>query len=240
MWEFLNIRKPYIALLVLTFVMAAILYSLGTGERYKLTKVIIDGKVSTEMAGALSLRIGKNIFSQDISPAAELMSRRQGVATVSVRPQLPSTIRITTNDLTPQWLAHDAGKRKLFGLDNKLRALDISSHDETINKPVLTGLTGLRLHLRPVDLRVEIVVEQLGKLESARPDLYRWVTDVDFSEVDYVTVGFAGLDQIALVTPGELGANVQDFLELFFGSEKALAGARIVDMRFSGLALGIN
>ena len=240
MWDFLSIRKSYIALLVLTVVMAAILYSLGTGDRYALTKVVIDGKLSTNMAEALSLRIGKNIFSQDISPAAELMSRRQGVATVSVRPELPSTIRITTNDLSPQWLAHDAGKRELFGLDEKLRVVKITTAHEMNGKPALTGLTGLTLVLPPKDVRVNMVVNQLNKLESTRPDLYRWVTDVDFSADDYVTIGFAGLDRIALVTPGDLGASVKNFLEIFFGSGDVLANVRVVDMRFNGLALGIN
>jgi len=240
MWDFLSIRKPYIALALSTIVMVAILYSMGNGDRYALTDVVIDGKSSEEMAESLRLRMGENIFSQNISPAAELMSRRQGVATVSVRPQLPSTIKIVTNELFPQWLAHDAGRRELFGLDEKLRVVRINSTHKTINRPALTGLNGLTPLMRPKDIRVDMVVDQLIELESTRPDLYRWVTDIDFSADDYVTVGFAGLDRLALVTPGELGAGVKNFLELFFGSEEVLANARVVDMRFSGLALGIN
>ncbi len=231
----IRINKRSLFLLVTTVVLAGTVLALNKSSLFTLRRVSIDGaEVNSREAAQMGLQIGENALCQDLHAAAHMMSQRVGIGKVRVQLAIPHEVAITTNDFQPVASVYDPRQKRILYLDDHGRVAPFDSSRTPVG-PLFTGITNLHVFETPADTRVANVLSQLFELSRDYPEVYETISEIDFSQMDFITVTFTSHEFSVLATPDRLARSLRDISRITNGASAAVMGASIIDARFDGL-----
>ena len=181
-----------VLLLAVQVVLLAGLYLVGrqiylaaiTSPSFNVRTIAVRGNVRTKTADLVALAssaLSKNIFRVDLDALSADLSRSPWVLTVSVRRSLPSTIEVNVTERGPEAIASFDGRSYLVDGTGRILAAYTPGVSD-FDFPVLTGLE--RIPRAQATERIRAGAAAVSLLRTNRPELARWISEIDLSSPD--------------------------------------------------------
>jgi len=203
----------------------------------RLNTVTMNGKVVDNWQAKFSMLRPASLASQPLGNLAQSLLARDDVFKVDIDYRLPGEIDIRTNEFEPVCYVVGQESGKLFGLNRRGRLVSLDRVDIDWEKPVFTGLATGNLHSFCDDPRVSVVIGQLALLRDDRPEMYRLLDELDFSEPGYLRANISGLPYYLLIRSDRLVEDFDRFVEFAQKYQPDLTGAYRVDLRYDDMII---
>ena len=159
-----------------------------TSPSFNVRTIAVRGNVRTKTADLVALAssaLSKNIFRVDLDQLSADLSRSPWVLAVSVRRSLPSTIEVSVTERAPEAIASFEGRSYLVDGTGRILAEYVPGVSD-FDFPVLTGLEQIPRALATERIRTGAAAVSL--LRAQRPEVFRWVSEIDLSVPDRLIV----------------------------------------------------
>ena len=232
-------KEVKIVVLFLTLVASGLLVAVQYTELCSLQAVTLNGQKVENWESELGLVRSRGILHQPLDSLADALFARQGVRHVAINYFLPNTLHVITTDLSPVCYVHDDVSGTLFGLDETARVVPLESDIRDWELPVLTGVRIRLLFTQCADARVSLVVPQLLELRAQRPDFFRLISEISFTNPEYLTIAISGLPCTVHILPLDLMARMDDFITFMEHYKAEPFGASSFDLRYDNMIVRV-
>ncbi|MCB2229718.1 hypothetical protein KQH82_03310 [bacterium] len=198
----------------------------------ELQAVTLDGQAVGDFDGRLGLKASKSVVDQPLDSVAHALLTSDEIRKVDIHYSIPSGIEIVTNKFDPVCFVISERTGKLYGLDHRARVIAIPDRWDNWEHPILVNTRVEEMFEPCRDVRVPMVLADLQRLADEHADLYRVVTEIDFSQADYLVITLSGLEGKLWVTAGGLYDQLERLVRFLYNFSPSLDSARIIDLRF--------
>jgi hypothetical protein len=230
--------KLRVTLLVVAVCGIALIVCVEFAGLQQLQAVTLDNQPLTDW-GRLELSPGKPMLRQEVARVAERLLCDTGTVKVDIAYELPASMHITTNGITPICYVADKLSGQIRGLDDQARTIPLRSNELTWELPVLTGVKTLGLFQSCADARVRLIVSDLARLADDDADLYRLIDEVDFSSDSLLTVTMSGLPYQLNVSADAFYREITGFVQFAEEFHPAVDSVARFDLRFDDMIISV-
>ena len=230
----LGIRKRYWSLLLLTLIMAGAAIFAQVSPIFAVRRARIVGPLAEKAvtASRVCLKDNANLFSMDKNRLLDEALSHDEIGNINLQLVFPNGLCAEVNRFEPVALVMGTA---LYGLDSICRLIPYDTAWNDVNYPVLTGLKAVRLFQAPRDFRLADVVRGLMLARSRRPELYRRLAEIDFSDPVLIGIYVTTGPEIYLATGRSFGAQ----LEKLYAVSRLLAApdSACYHLQYDGLVI---
>jgi len=201
----------------------------------RLTTVKINGAPVEDWQTRFAMLHPTAIVSQPVERLAHSLLAKDDIFKVDISYRLPGEIDIRTNEFEPVCYVVGQESGKLFGLNRRGRLIAIDQTDVDWERPVFTGLVTGSLHSFCTDPRITVTIAQLEILRDDRPDMYRLLDELDFSEHEHLRATVSGLPYYLLLRSDRLVEDLDRFIEFAQKFQPDLSRAYRIDLRYNDM-----
>ena len=230
----LNIQYRFAWLITACAICAILAGMLQFSSVCDLQAVTLDGAPVDDWPDELGLLAGESILRQPVDSLLSGLLADEEVRKVDVAYELPNRISIVTNDFEPTAFVLSENTGKIYGLDKFGRVVPMQAEIEDWERPVVVNGRVTDLFSPCADSRVTLAVAGLRQLKDRNCDLYRLLTELDFSRLDRVTVSVAGLPVTVWLSAGSINEQLSEFANFIERYGPDLDSVAVIDMRYRG------
>ncbi len=234
----LRVRKSYAVLFMISIVMLGVLIFVQYSELFAFNEVRYeDGAVVSDTTLFNTVK-GNNLFKVEFSEFADDLLANKKVLKVDIDYSLPDGIEVSFNDMKPVAVALTPDG--LRGISAEEYVIPYEASDAGIDCPVLTGCNPGTLYHKISDGTVSLVIENLKRLCNGDRDCYLLLSNIDFSEDDYISVYIDGLRTEIIMYPGDLAQNIKAIEAFLNDYDPDLTQVKRLDLRSEGMIIAVN
>ena len=230
-------RRMKLLLMAATLVVAVLTVIVNFTDACRLEMVTLDGLPVSDWPQQYDMLRQGSLFRQPFDSLAQALLAGENTFQVDISCSWPHTLQIRTNAFEPVCFLVDKTTGRIWGLDLGGRAVPLDHAVTDWERPVLTGIGGIRAFQYARDVRVKVVVDQLASLRHRNRNLLRLVDEVDFETTDYLQVALAGQSYRLVVRPERLVADLERLVELITRFDADLDGVSRIDLRYDSLII---
>ncbi len=177
----------------------------------RLKAVTLDGRPVADFSSRYALNPSRTIAEQPIEKVASQLLDEHGIVKVDIQYALPCSLRISTNDFVPYCFVADKTTGYVYGLDGEGRIIPIKDSTQVGNLPLLTGVRMYRLYSFCDDIRTQLLVPQLQRLQTENPSDFEMIDEIDFSNDLYLVVQVSGISYPVRATADDFAEQMHQF-----------------------------
>ncbi len=206
----------------------------------RLKAVTLDGRPVSDFPSRYPLSPARTIADQPVERVASQLLDEHGIVKVDIRYALPCSLRISTNDFTPDCLVLDKSSGYVYGLDGDGRIIPLKDSSQIWNLPLMTGVRMYRLYSFCDDIRTQLLVPQLHELREENPNEYQMIEEIDFSNESYLTVRVAGVPYPIRAAADNFATQMHQFFAFLTTFAPDMSAATTVDLRFAPMIVRVG
>lgn len=232
--KLLNVRTRILLTVCAVAGISVLSWSESTGWP-QLEAVTLDGADLSDWPKRFPLEQNKPLLEQHIdSVAAQLLANGQ-IGRVDIAYSLPHRLSIETNRFEPLALLLDQSSGEFRGIDQEGRVLPLEDAEVKWDVPVLTSVSSQGLFVECNDLRVSVVMPQLGKLADDAPGFFKLISEIDFGPDEFLYVTVSGMPYRLKIEAADAYEQLIAFIHFIECYSPETDKVEKFDLRFPGI-----
>ncbi|MBI5265891.1 MAG: hypothetical protein HY851_01545 [candidate division Zixibacteria bacterium] len=233
-------RRGRILLLVVVTICAGFIVLVRFTSVARLEAVTLNGVAVSNPWTDLGFKPGLDIVQQPLEELTDSLIAVDTIFKVSALRQWPHEVKISINEFeTCAWLV-DSLAGDFYGVDPLGRILPAARTAATADLPVLTGITTRGMYRLAADPRLSIVLPRIVKVRAGNPLIFPLLSEIDFSNTDYLTLSFSGMPYRVRVSADLFEEHFNNFVRFTSGFDANLATSILLDMRYPSMIVSTD
>jgi hypothetical protein len=233
-------RRSRIALLAIVSLCAGFVVLVRYTSVARLEAVTLNGTPVSNPWSEFGFKPGVDIVRQPLERLSDSLIGVDTIFRVTAVRHWPHSVSVSVNEFeTVAWLV-DSLSGKFSGVDPLGLVLPAKRSSANQDLPVLTGIATRGMYRLASDPRVSIVLPKMMRTRSANPTVFPFLSEIDFSHSDYLTLSFTGLPYRVRVSADLFEEHFSSFVRFTNGFEANLATSILLDMRYPNMVVSTD
>jgi cell division septal protein FtsQ len=236
----LRIRWPFMVMGLMLLLMTGACAYAYFSDIFILRNVRITPDKYADALAEMNILLGKNIFLAPIDDALSYLLYSHPAAKADLHYRLPNTVTIDVTDFVPIALTLGPDRTTMYGLDDNGRLLPVEKPEQRFELPLITGVKTGSMYQRIRDDKLQIIMNQLGRLRTDENDFYHAVSLIDLPSGDSIIVYSDGLPFYMVMYPDGLYNNIVKLKQFLLGFNPDLKETIKLDFRSNGQIIALK